>query len=568
MNALPARPQWLRWSLSLLGVALLLSFLALDWNLEVFGSADAFAAALQRLGSFLASLRAPDLSHAMLARASELAIETLAVALLGVALGLLLAWPLAMGAAGAVLLGSDRHRGPARWWRLGLLQVCRLVLDVLRGVPDFVWALVISIVSGPTAITGMLAIAVSVAGILGKVISEQWDNVDPVQYAALRSTGAGNLQVFLYGIQPLSARSVLSFVLMRTECAVRNASVIGVVGGGGLGAALWDEYTNLDRNVGLARMATVLLFMLALTASTDVAANMLRYQLRVDPNHPRTPRTLTVRTSTLRRGLGVGAVLLLLATLAWQLRPAFLRAFEEPPSWGYVWNYCRDLATPNLAPAMLWSAVRESAVPLSVACIATCVSVGLAGLLSYPGSVAFQLDAPRFSGEAVPPLVRGLRWLSLLLARGLALLMRGIPEVAWVFVLGVFLRSGIAPCVLAVILHSTGVLTRVFTETVDNVPYRRLEQVYGGSRAQTFLYGAVPSAWPDWKTYAFFQFEVNVRIGVVLGWVGAGGLGDKFDSNRQWMRLHDASTYLWAMILLTVLIDRTSRWLQLRRLRC
>ena len=57
-------------------------------------------------------------------------------------------------------------------------------------------------------------------------------------------------------------------------------------------------------------------------------------------------------------------------------------------------------------------------------------------------------------------------------------------------------------------------------------------------------------------------------MGVVLGWVGAGGLGDKFDSNLKWVQLPQAATYLWAMVALTVVIDRTARRLQLQRRRC
>ncbi|MBZ0153845.1 MAG: ABC transporter permease, partial [Planctomycetes bacterium] len=88
------------------------------------------------------------------------------------------------------------------------------------------------------------------------------------------------------------------------------------------------------------------------------------------------------------------------------------------------------------------------------------------------------------------------------------------------------------------------------------------------TRGAMFLFAAVPRALADWRTYTFFQFEVNVRLGVALGLVGAGGLGDRFDSNLKFRQFDTASTYLWAMVLLTVAIDRASRWLQLRRNRC
>jgi len=200
--------------------------------------------------------------------------------------------------------------------------------------------------------------------------------------------------------------------------------------------------------------------------------------------------------------------------------------------------------------------------------LATLLATAAATLLTFPASVAFQLESHRFTGELLPPVRRGLRWALVVLTRGFALLLRGIPEVAWVILLAVFFRIGVTPCVFAVALHSTGVLHRVFTETLDNVPYQRLEQVSGACRPQVFAYGALPRAMPDWRTYAFFQFEVNVRIGVALGMVGAGGLGHFFQINLGWREYGNAATFLWAMVLLTVAIDRLSRWLQMRRRKC
>ena len=257
--------------------------IALPWNLTALSSLDELAAAWGRLRGYVAAFGAPDLSPAMLRRCLDLALETVAVAILGTVLGLLLGYPIALLASRCVVLGDELATGLRGALRRVLLELARFALDVLRGVPDFVWALLIVPFTGINATTGLLAIAVSVAGIYGKVLSEQWDNVDPRRYEALRSTGASRLAVFCYGVQPLAARAMQSFVLMRFECAVRNASVIGVVGGGGLGSALWNEYTDSH----WPRVATVLLTLLAVTAATDLGANLVRRQLRVDPNHPR-----------------------------------------------------------------------------------------------------------------------------------------------------------------------------------------------------------------------------------------------------------------------------------------
>ncbi|MBL9076514.1 MAG: ABC transporter permease subunit [Planctomycetes bacterium] len=563
---MPRRPRRFRRGLFVFAALLLGSVLALDWNLDAVTSWSGFRAALERLSGYLGGFAAPDLSTAMLARCGTLALETVSVALLGTALGLALAIPLALGSARCVVLGDGRAGGLAAVPARLLLEACRLALDAMRGVPDFLWAVLLANITGVNAVTGMLAIGIHVAGILGKVLGEQWDNVDPARYEALRSTGAGRLQVFAYGVQPLAARALLSFVLMRTECAVRNASVIGVVGGGGLGAALWDEYS--DGN--WARMATVLLSLLAVTTVTDLGANLLRRQLRVDPNHPRIVRPPDRRTALRRRGFGLAVVAAVLAGALAATWPAIERAYGELArvEWAFVREFAAGLAVPDLSPATLRSVLGHCLVPLALGVTATALAAASAALLAFPGSVAFQLEAARFTGERLAPLARARRAALVVATRFTALVLRGIPEVAWVVLLAVFFRQGITPCVVAVALHGTGVLQRVFTETIDDLPYRTLEHGHGPARAQLFAWAAVPRALPDWRTYTFFQFEVNVRIGITLGLVGAGGLGDRFDSNLKFREFAVASTYLCAMVLLTVAIDRTSRWLQLRRQRC
>jgi len=561
----PRQPKHLYVMALLLLAGVVWSVLGLRWDLSAIESGEAIARSWARFVEFLTAFGAPDISAETVATAGWLMLDTLCVALLGVTLGLVLAYPIAIGACRAVVLGDDLHTAPWSWLRRVWLEANRFLLDVLRGVPDFAWALVLANFTGIGTPTGVIAIGISVAGILGKVLSEQWDNVDPLRYTALRSTGARPLQTFLYGIQPLSARAMLSFVLMRTECAIRNASVIGVIAGGGIGSGLWDAFKDSRYDV----VVTLLGAMLLLTASADLTANLLRYQLRVDPNHPRGRSGQSCRSSTTQRAFGVLFCLLLVAGAASMLRPAFanllleLQRIEGDFAFGYL---RRLLLSPD--PGAVGAAVRESFVPLATALLTTLAATTLAGVLVYPASVAFQLQTQNFTGERPSPARLTLRWFAVIATRGFGLLCRGVPEVAWVLILGAFFRQGLLAGVLAVSVHSAGVLLRVFAETIDNVPYRRLEQVTGACRPQIFLYGALPSAWMDWKTYAIFQFEVNMRMGIVLGMVGAGGLGEAFDGNLRFGPLERACAFLWAMVALTVLTDRVSRWLQVRRLKC
>jgi phosphonate transport system permease protein len=250
-----------------------------------------------------------------------------------------------------------------------------------------------------------------------------------------------------------------------------------------------------------------------------------------------------------------------------QLAPAIGRAWEELAriEWGVIAGSFGAFLQPALDAETLGQAARGSIVPVAMAVLATLASFLLAGALAYPGSIAFQLEPERFTGEHASGLLRAARGLLFLAARGLALLMRAVPEVAWVTVTAVFFTIGILPGVLALTLHSTGILARVFIERVDDVPYGSLEQGYSGSRLATMGYVALPRSLRSWGTYTFFQFESNVRAGVVVGMIGVGGLGDMFHSSYSYFAWNRAGTFALAMVLLTVLIDRTSRSLRLAR---
>lgn len=564
--ALPRRPRRVELALAVTALALTAAVASLGWDLAAIADPTALAEAFDRLRRHLADLAAPDLSPAMLRRSLDLAAETLAIAVLGTALGCGLAYPLALGASHRVAVGDDPRGRAAALLPRAFREACRLGLDVLRAVPDFVWAVLLVTVTGVNAVTGVLALALGVGGLLGKVLSELWDNVDAARLDQLRSTGAGRLQAFAYGVQPLSARATLSFVLMRAECAVRNASVIGVVGGGGLGAALWDAHTDGDWSA----VATLLLALLAVTASTDLAANVLRRRLRVDPNHPRLARPVDHLRARRRRRQVLCAVLVVIGSSCWRLAEPLGNVGAELArvDWGFVRGYAGELLRPDFGADALLAALREAAVPLAIGVIATAAGGLLAALLTYAGSVSFQLESHRFTGERAGPVQQIARGLLLVLSRTTALVLRGVPEVAWLIVLAIVFRAGTAPCTFAIALHTAGVLHRVFVEAIDDLPHGALTRSAAPTRAQTFVYAALPRAAATFRTYLFFQFEVNVRAGIALGLVGAGGLGHYFRANLDWRRHDVAATFLLTMVLLTVVIDRAARWLRLERRRC
>lgn len=630
-------------ALLMLALALLAACFAVEWDWAALTDAQRRAEAAARMGAWLAAFLSPDLSAEFLRHSWDLTLQTLSAAVLGTTLAVLLAWPLAMGASRAVCVGEERdgffasrlsqgnvllRHFPLRSPAALLCAACRLLQDILRAVPDFVWAIILVAMIGLGPLTGALALALNITGILAKVYSELWDGVDETRYAQVRSQGGGRLATFLYGIRPLASRNVLSFTLMRAECAIRNAAVIGAVGGGGLGSEIWYQI----RFGAWDKVGTLILFTLLLTLTADLASNHVRGLLRGDAARAasRAPQVdaaaaAVVPGPSLRPWYAMGFVI---AVVVWSLW--FMgwgnRAGEGGASrnhlapaaelfTGKAWDnlgFFRRLLSPELdLPAIgigppeavakrraegkavdlfaqygpgdfrrpaawsawldelrkwfVWRAVESAAVPLAIAVVGTVLGVAAAILLTYPHSATFQLLSGRFSSETAPPWLRAWRGLQLAAARAVAMIARGVPEVMWAFLFIAFFGPGLVAGTLAIAAHTLGVLTRVFGEAVDNQPLRRFEPTCGASRRMTYAMVAVPLAWRDWMTYAFFQFESNVRAAVVLGLIGVGGLGFQFNFNFEWFRFERAGTYLIVMILLTVLIDRSVRMLNLSR---
>ncbi|MDW7710463.1 MAG: ABC transporter permease subunit [Deferrisomatales bacterium] len=622
----PKRP-WGHWAILVtVAVVTVLFCSAVEWDLTALRDAGQRRLALGRAGAWLQSFLRPDLSPAFLAHCWALTLQTVSAAVIGSVLAVAGAVALAMGSARSVSVGEEEDRG---WWSRVplrspaalLCSLCRLLQDVLRAVPDFVWAVILVAVIGLGPLTGALALALNMTGILAKVYSELWDSVPERSYEQVRTAGGGRLVTLLYGIGPLAARSVQSFTLMRAECAIRNAAVIGAVGGGGLGSDIGYQI----QFGAWSKVTTLLLFTLALTLTADLVSNFIRRQLRSDPNHPRAVRGGSVAWQLGRSYVGAGVALAAAAWSVWfmgwgdnappgQASRNFLRPAVELVS-GEAWRNLAfferllrpelDLAAiglgdPDAAEArrrdgtavslfaehgplsawrpaawrswgeqlehwFVWRVVRSSAVPLAMALAGTLLGTGAAVLLSYPHSLSFMWESPQFTGEAPPTWVRAVRFGQMALARLVALVARGVPEVMWAFLFIAFFGPGVLAGTLALALHSAGLLVRVFGETVDNIPYRRFEQCFHGSRLACFGTVAAPVSWRDWMTYAFFQFESNVRMAVVLGIVGAGGLGFYFSFNFEWFRFERAATYLLMIIALTIVIDRLSRFLRISR---
>jgi phosphonate transport system permease protein len=241
---------WLLAGVLLLVVA---SFASLDLPFGLLLSVEALAS----MGRFLAEFAPPEASPAFVRQVLLATWETLAMS----ALGTLLA---ALGGVLLALPASRLYDGDAAWAR----RPARWLLNALRAVPELVWASLLLISAGLGPFAGTLALAVHTMGVLGRLFAEAIENAAPGPGSALRAQGTGQVLVFLYGTLPQVLPQLMSYTLYRWENNIRAATVLGVVGAGGLGQMLAFHMGLFQMN----KTATVLIAMLSLVVLVDVAS--------------------------------------------------------------------------------------------------------------------------------------------------------------------------------------------------------------------------------------------------------------------------------------------------------
>jgi len=199
--------------------------------------------------------------------------RTVAMATAGIALALLLAVPLALLSVRVLSVSALAGRMDAM--PSVLRTVTRWLMIVLRSVPELIWALVFVRVVGLGPTAGVIAIALTYGGMLGKVYAEILESGEGHATQSLLRNGSGRLQAFFYGLLPQNAAELTSYTVYRWECAIRSSAVLGFVGAGGLGQMMDSSMKMFNGS----EVATMLIVFMALVWLADKASAWLRTQL-------------------------------------------------------------------------------------------------------------------------------------------------------------------------------------------------------------------------------------------------------------------------------------------------
>jgi phosphonate transport system permease protein len=229
-----------------------------------------------RMTGFVRRMLPPDLSWAFVSSLGTALLQTIAISLMGTLIGVVLAVVLAVPATSTLaFVRSDspgRHRVIDRVLRWLLFWGIRLVLNILRSIPELVWVLICILAVGIGPFAATIALGLHTAGVLGKLYAETMEEVPLRPVEALHSLGARPLQVLVWAIWPQARPMLSSYTVLRWEMNLRASTILGLVGGGGLGQAI---YNNVQLGF-YTRLSTLILLIYALVLASDWIGERLR----------------------------------------------------------------------------------------------------------------------------------------------------------------------------------------------------------------------------------------------------------------------------------------------------
>ncbi len=190
-------------------------------------------------------------------------IETIQMALVGTSIAVVISLPFGLLAA--------RNTSPHRL----VYQSTRLLLNMIRAIPEVIFALIFVAAVGLGPFSGVLALSLGALGYMGKMYAEAIESIDPQQVLAVSATGASRVQTFVYGVVPQALPLIASYSLLVFEGNVRTATILGIVGAGGVGFML-SRYMALFQYHYL--MGAIIFLLLAVTG-LDRLSDAIRKRL-------------------------------------------------------------------------------------------------------------------------------------------------------------------------------------------------------------------------------------------------------------------------------------------------
>lgn len=512
--------------------------LFLLWSLwEIRFSPARMLAGLENTVNLVSSMYPPDFGPDKREIIVTDTIETLAMAVVATAVGVLISIPIALMAA--------ENLAPRPVYYVG-----RAIVSVSRAFHSLIVAIVVVKAVGFGPLAGVITLSFATVGFYAKLLAEDLEDIDHTQVQAVQATGASKPLVLLYGVLPQVIPRMIALTIYRWDVNLRSSTIVGIVGAGGIGLTLLNSFQRYDYDFSLA----IILVIVALVLLGELVSAVVRKRVQEGSNRGLTTElerleepTTWRRFDARERLVRVATALLVLAIVAVSWRGLEMNFAYVGTAGAEMMDLFTRMYPPDAGTSV------EIVGPLLQSIHVSILGTMLAVVLSLPVAyIAAENTAPNR--------------LFLALGKFIIATTRSVNVIVWVLVLVVLLGPGALAGVIALGVRSVGFIGKLLAEEIEEIDMSQVEAIVatGGGTVAAIVYGIVPQVKPGFVGITTYRWDINVRASTVIGFVGGGGIGVELMSAVNSFRWSAALTVLLAILGVVVASELLSAVLRKR----
>jgi phosphonate transport system permease protein len=450
-----------------------------------------------------------------------LTFETIGIGLWGTVIGSFIAFPIGFFAA------SNTAPHP-------IVFICaKSIVNTLRAIPELVYALLFVLSFGLGALAGVLTITFCTIALLGKFFSEAVESINMRSIEALEATGSHGINVVRHAVIPQVFPLFVSYNLYILDHNIRVAMAIGIVGAGGLGVELFRQM----RTFHYPKVLAILIIMLIVVSLIDRLSSYFRNRIIKGFEDD------TINQKFYNRIVIFG--LIGISLLFFYFIP--ISAQEIITGVPNIIQFLKDTFPPDFSKIGLYIKLMLETIAIGVS--GTVVAVAL----SIPLGILASRNLIHSSAVYT-------------ISKEIINFFRAVPDLVFALIFVAAVGLGPFAGVLALGLHTTGFLAKMYGETIENIdpgPKEAVEAT-GASFLQVVKHAIFPQIIPLFNSYNLYILDRNIRSSAVLGIVGAGGIGFELTMSMRLFEYQKTLALIIIVLITIIIVDKVSEYLRRR----
>lgn len=465
----------------------------------------------------------PNISYGM--EAFEKLIETIQIAIVSSIMGVLLALPFSLFIADNIAFNKY------------IASILSGIFSFFRTIPSLIWAALLVSIFSIGKFSGIIALTIIAFLISLKLFREYIESIKENQLNSTRAVGANSIQVLRYCILPYIFELSISIFFIVLETNIRSATILGLVGAGGIGQIMWRDLNHLRYD----NLSTLILILFITVLMIDFLSLFIRKYF--------TKMTINFKSlKTYRRYQILKIFYIPIAVIGLLLLA--LKSFNI--------TYDRLILGLNQGRDIIGRMLRIDSSYFSKLIEGIMESFFIAIFATIMGAL-FSLVFSYLTAYNTAPK----RFISIFL-KGIINILRTFPPIitAIIFFRGV--GPGPLAGAMALSIYTTGVLTKMYSEVLESTERDIKDSIIitGATNLQSYRYGLLPHTFPTFISLVLYRLESNIRNSTILGVIGAGGIGTILAMNITWRNWEKVGLLLLGISIMIIIIDKLSNYLR------